>query len=134
MARVRSADTSPELAVRKLLHRLGYRFRLHRRDLPGTPDICFPGRRKAIFVHGCFWHRHEGCRRTTTPRTRRSFWTEKFRDNVARDRGNLNDLAALGWSVLVIWECETADPETLASRLAGFLDRAAARQARTSGR
>ena len=127
MARVRSADTSPELAVRKLLHRLGYRFRLHRRDLPGTPDICFPGRRKAIFVHGCFWHRHEGCRRTTTPRTRRSFWTEKFRDNVVRDRGNLNDLAALGWSVLVIWECETADPETLASRLAGFLDRAAPR-------
>ena len=127
MARVGSADTSPELAVRKLLHRLGYRFRLHQRDLPGTPDICFPGRKKAIFVHGCFWHRHEGCRRTTTPRTRRSFWTEKFQHNVARDRGNLNDLAALGWSVLVVWECETAYPETLASRLAGFLDLAAAR-------
>lgn len=127
MARVGSADTLPELAVRKLLHRLGYRFRLHRRDLPGTPDICFPGRKKAIFVHGCFWHRHEGCRRTTTPRTRRSFWTEKFRNNVARDRSNLNDLAALGWSVLVVWECETADPGTLASRLAGFLDRAAPR-------
>ena len=127
MARVGSADTAPELAVRKLLHRLGYRFRLHRRDLPGRPDICFPGRKKAIFVHGCFWHRHEGCRRTTTPGTRRSFWTEKFRDNVARDRSNLHDLAALGWSVLVVWECETADPETLASRLVGFLDRAAPR-------
>ena len=125
MARIGSADTAPELVVRKLLHRLGYRFRLHRRNLPGTPDICFPGRKKAIFVHGCFWHRHEGCRRTTTPRTRTSFWNDKFQKNVVRDRANLNDLGELGWSVMVVWECETADPEALAARLAGFLDRAA---------
>ena len=113
--------------MRKLLHRLGYRFRLHRRNLPGTPDICFPGRKKAIFVHGCFWHRHEGCRRTTTPRTRASFWEDKFQQNVVRDRANLNNLGELGWSVMVVWECETADLEALAARLAGFLDRAAPR-------
>ena len=125
MARIGSADTSPELAVRKLLHSLGYRFRLHRRSLPGTPDICFPGRRKVIFVHGCFWHRHEGCRRTTTPRTRRSFWTDKFRKNVLRDRANLHDLTKLGWTVMVVWECETVDRRALAPRLAEFLDGAA---------
>ena len=125
MARIGSADTSPELTVRRLLHRLGYRFRLHRRSLPGTPDICFPGRRKAIFVHGCFWHRHEGCRRTTTPRTRTSFWKDKFQKNVVRDRTNLRDLNQLGWSVMVVWECETADREELAARLAEFLDGAA---------
>ena len=122
MARIGSADTSPELAVRKLLHRLGYRFRLHRRNLPGTPDICFPGRKKAIFVHGCFWHRHEGCRRTTTPMTRTSFWNDKFRKNVERDRVNLRDLRELGWNVMVVWECETAKAETLGPRLTGFLD------------
>lgn len=122
MARISSTDTSPELAVRRLLHRLGYRFRLHRRSLPGTPDICFPGRKKAILVNGCFWHRHEGCRRTTTPMTRTSFWKDKFQKNVARDRANLRDLDQLGWSVLVIRECETADLEELSLRLAGFLD------------
>ena len=122
MARIGSADTSPELAVRRLLHRLGYRFRLHRRGLPGTPDICFPGRKKAIFVHGCFWHRHEGCRRTTTPVTRTSFWNDKFRKNVERDRANLKALRELGWSVMVVWECETAKPEALGPRLVGFLD------------
>ena len=122
MARIGSADTLPELAVRRLLHRLGYRFRLHRRSLPGTPDICFPGRKKAIFVHGCFWHRHEGCRRTTTPATRTSFWNDKFRKNVERDRANLKALRELGWSVMVVWECEIAKLETLGPRLAGFLD------------
>ena len=127
MARIGSTDTVPELTVRRLLHRLGYRFRLHRRSLPGTPDICFPGRRKVIFVHGCFWHRHEGCRRTTTPMTRRSFWNDKFQKNMARDRTNLRDLNQLGWSVMVVWECETADLEELAPRLAEFLDAAAAR-------
>ena len=121
MARIASADTAPELAVRKLLYRLGYRFRLHRRSLPGTPDICFSGRKKVVFVHGCFWHRHEGCKRTTTPRTRTSFWKEKFQKNLVRDRANLQDLNQLGWSVMVVWECETADLEDLALRLAGFL-------------
>lgn len=122
MARIGSTDTSPELAVRKLLHRLGYRFRLHRRNLPGTPDICFPGRKKAIFVHGCFWHRHAGCRRTTTPKTRRSFWEEKFQKNMARDRENLNDLVKLGWAVMIVWECETVELETLRPRLEEFLE------------
>ena len=129
MARIGSADTSPELAVRRLLHRLGYRFRLHRRSLPGTPDLCFPARRKAIFVHGCFWHRHEGCRRTTTPKTRTAFWKDKFRKNVERDGANLRDLRGLGWSVMIVWECETSDLGELALRLAGFLDDAASRWA-----
>ena len=122
MARIGAVDTGPELTVRRLLHGLGYRFRLHRRSLPGSPDICFPGRRKAIFVHGCFWHRHEGCRRTTTPKTRTSFWTEKFEKNVERDRGNLQDLGELGWQAIVVWECETADLSALRPRLTRFLE------------
>ena len=120
MARIGSKDTEPELTVRKLLHGLGYRYRLHRRDLPGTPDICFPGRKKAVFVHGCFWHRH-GCRRTTTPGTRTSYWTQKFDRNVVRDRRNLTDLDELGWKTLVVWECEVADLASLTERLVAFL-------------
>ena len=122
MASVRSRDTKPELVVRRLLHCLGYRYRLHRRDLPGTPDVCFPARKKAIFVHGCFWHRHEGCIRTTTPKTRTSFWEAKFDRNVVRDRAILTSLGGLGWKVMVVWECETTNVETLESRLVGFLD------------
>lgn len=121
MARIGSKDTKPELLVRKLLHGMGYRYRLHRRDLPGTPDICFPGRRKVVFVHGCFWHRHDGCKRATTPSTRKSYWEQKFDRNVVRDRRNLADLAHLGWKTLVVWECETADLPTLAERLKKFL-------------
>ena len=122
MARIRARDTRPEVAVRRLLHSLGYRYRLHRSELPGTPDICFLGRKKAIFVHGCFWHRHEGCNRTSTPKTRTSFWEEKFQKNVVRDRVNMTDLAELGWDVIVVWECETRNVETLAPRLVGFID------------
>ena len=122
MARIRAKNTRPEITVRRLLHSLGYRYRLHRRDLPGTPDICFPGRKKVIFVHGCFWHRHEGCRRTTTPKTRTSFWENKFTANMVRDRRNMSGLAAIGWEAIVVWECETADLEALASRLVLFLD------------
>lgn len=121
MARVGQKDTKPELIVRRLLHGLGYRYRLHRRDIPGTPDICFIRRRKAIFVHGCFWHRHEGCHRTTTPKTRTSFWEEKFRVNVARDRKKLADLKRLDWDALVVWECETKEESKLESRLVNFL-------------
>ena len=122
MARVGARDTKPELAVRRLLHRLGYRYRLHRPGLPGTPDICFPARKKAIFIHGCFWHRHDGCRRTTTPKTRTSFWEEKFDKNVVRDRMNMVDLGELGWEAMVVWECETTDLEMLAPRLVEFID------------
>ncbi len=121
MARVGQKNTKPELIVRKLLHGLGYRYRLHRKNLPGTPDICFSSRKKVIFVHGCFWHRHEGCRRTTTPKTRTDFWEEKFRQNVARDRRKIDDLQKLGWNALVVWECETEDESELESRLIDFL-------------
>ncbi len=122
MASIGSRDTGPELTVRRLLRRLGYRYRLHRTDLPGTPDICFPSRRKVVFVHGCFWHRHVGCRRTTTPKTRTSFWKEKFDKNVERDRIKLMDLSRLGWESLVVWECETNDIATLTARLLEFID------------
>ena len=122
MARIRAGNTKPEVAVRRLLYTLGYRYRLHWRDLPGTPDICFPGRRKVIFVHGCFWHRHKGCRRTTTPKTRASFWADKFKKNVVRDRKNINDLSVLGWDTMIVWECETGDLESLTYRLVEFLD------------
>jgi DNA mismatch endonuclease (patch repair protein) len=107
MQNVRGRDTVPELAVRRWLHARGLRFRLHRTDLPGKPDIVLPGRRVAIFVHGCFWHRHRGCKRATTPKTRRAFWSKKFQENVARDARNERALRRLGWRVLIIWECET---------------------------
>jgi len=121
MRRVRGTDTTPERVVRRAAHSLGYRFRLHRRDLPGTPDLAFPRRRKVIFVHGCFWHRHPGCSRTTTPATRADYWREKFEQNVARDRRNIAALQALGWEVLVVWECETFDRTSLLERLSRFL-------------
>ena len=122
MARIRSQDTQPEVTVRRLLYSLGYRYRLHRRDLPGSPDICFPPRKKVIFVHGCFWHRHDGCARASTPKTRTSFWEEKFRKNVIRDRRNITGLVEAGWETMVVWECETRDLERLAPRLVRFLD------------
>jgi DNA mismatch endonuclease (patch repair protein) len=123
MARVRSKDSKPELVVRKLAHRLGYRFRLHRRDLPGTPDLVFPRFRKVVFVHGCFWHRHRGCARTTNPKTRSAFWSEKFEQNIKRDAIKHKQLKALGWEVLVIWECETFDDHKVSKRLDAFLSR-----------
>jgi DNA mismatch endonuclease (patch repair protein) len=122
MARIGQKHTTPELAVRKLLRQLGYRYRLHDRRLPGTPDIRFPGRRKVIFVHGCYWHRHKGCARSTTPKTRRAFWNEKFEANIKRDRRNIRALKKLGWDVLVVWECESRRPESLADRVIAFLD------------
>jgi DNA mismatch endonuclease (patch repair protein) len=121
MARVRAKGSKPELTVRRVAHALGYRFRLHRRDLPGTPDLIFARFRKVIFVHGCFWHRHEGCRRTTTPKTRAEYWEQKFKENVARDAARLDELRALGWEALVIWECETFDRDRTVERVAAFL-------------
>ncbi|MFH5805021.1 very short patch repair endonuclease [Alienimonas sp. DA493] len=127
MRAVRSENTGPERVVRKLAHRLGYRFRLHRRDLPGTPDLVFPGRRKVVFVHGCFWHRHPhaDCRRgRSTPASRTAYWEAKFARNVARDRRNQRELRADGWGVMVVWECQTkpAELDRLAGRLRRFLD------------
>ena len=121
MGRVGARDTKPEMRVRKLVHRLGYRFRLHRRDLPGTPDLVFPGRRKVIFVHGCFWHQHR-CPRGSQPASNTEFWETKLRKNVERDRKNIAELAAAGWSVLVVWECETKSPASLAKRIISFLE------------
>lgn len=117
MARVRQKGTGPELLVRRCLHRLGFRFRLHRKDLPGTPDITLPKHRKVIFVHGCFWHRHPGCTKTTTPKTRTVFWEEKFRTNVRRDRHNMSRLRELGWEPYVVWECETRDIKEMEMQL-----------------
>ena len=121
MRRVRRANTKPELRVRRLLYALGYRYRLHRSDLPGSPDIVFPSRHKVIFVHGCFWHRHHGCRYATTPKTRSDFWKEKFRQNVERDSRNLENLRELGWDPLVLWQCELKDESRLEARLLSFL-------------
>jgi DNA mismatch endonuclease (patch repair protein) len=103
-----------------MLHAMGYRFRLHRRDLPGTPDIVFPSRRKIIFVNGCFWHAH-GCKIGQPPKSRRRFWTTKLEHNRSRDRKNLSDLRALGWKTLTVWQCETRVPKRLARRLCVFL-------------
>lgn len=122
MARVRGKNTNPELVVRRLAHALGYRFRLHRRELPGRPDITFPSKRKVVFVHGCFWHRHPRCSRASLPKTRQAFWLEKFNRNVARDRRNIDALRAAGWGILVIWECETKDPTFIRERLTRFLE------------
>jgi DNA mismatch endonuclease (patch repair protein) len=113
MARIRGADTKPELLVRRAAHALGYRFRLRRRDLPGSPDVVFPRLKVALFVHGCFWHRHKECRRTTMPKTRTEFWSAKFEDNIRRDRRVAAELEALGWRCEVVWECETIRPEEL---------------------
>ena len=106
MSAIKSKNTKPEIAVRKLLHSMGYRFRLHRKDLPGSPDIVLPKYKTVIFVHGCFWHRHENCKYASTPKTRKEFWENKFNKNIKRDKNNLKELKNLNWKVLVIWECE----------------------------
>jgi DNA mismatch endonuclease (patch repair protein) len=117
MAAIRGRNTSPEIRVRRLLHRLSYRFRLHRRDLPGSPDVVLSKHRTVVFVHGCFWHRHPGCRYTTTPKTRADFWTQKFKQNMERDHRQQQQLREMGWSVMVIWECELRDLSSLTERL-----------------
>src|SRR5690348_9565964 len=109
MRRIRKTNTKPELAVRRVAHRMGYRYRLHRRDLPGTPDLVFPSRRKIIQVHGCFWHQHSGCRLARVPKSRPDYWLPKLRRNTERDAASEALLSAQGWEVLIIWECEVAD-------------------------
>lgn len=122
MSSVAQKNTRPELLVRRLLHRKGYRFRLHQKDLPGVPDIVFPGRRKIIFVHGCFWHRHPGCPRASLPKTRVAYWRKKFAANVVRDRRTSRKLKELGWKIGVVWECELKDTKNLEDKLDHFLN------------
>ncbi len=117
MSRIRNKNTRPEKIVRSLLHRSGFRFRLHRRDLPGTPDIVLPGRKAVIFVHGCFWHQHKGCKDSGIPKTNTEFWETKLNKNVERDNKNTAALKKLGWKVLEIWECETENLLPLTNRL-----------------
>lgn len=121
MAAIGSKNTTPELRVRRMLHALGARFRLHRKDLPGTPDIVLPGRKLALFVHGCYWHRHPNCRFATTPGTRQHFWQQKFDANMARDRRAQDALRKLNWQVTVIWECQTRDTAALETQLRRIL-------------
>jgi DNA mismatch endonuclease (patch repair protein) len=121
MSRIKGRDTGLELVVRSALHRLGFRFRLHGRKLPGRPDVVLPRHRAVLFVHGCFWHRHRGCRFAYQPKSNISFWTNKFEETVARDSRNSKELRRLGWRVIVVWECQTADREALSARLAAAL-------------
>lgn len=117
MARIAGKNTGPEMRVRKAAHALGLRFRLHRKDLPGKPDLVLPKHQAAVMVHGCFWHRHEGCRRASSPKSNTGYWGAKLDRNVARDQRNAAELERLGWRVVVIWECETKNPESLGSIL-----------------
>lgn len=121
MRSIRKTDTKPELVVRRIAHALGLRFRLHRRDLPGTPDLTFPRHRKVVLVHGCFWHQHEGCKLARQPRRNLGYWLPKLERNAQRDRRVQEELSALGWVPLVIWECEAHSAEIVRARLRDFL-------------
>jgi DNA mismatch endonuclease (patch repair protein) len=121
MARITSKNTGIELIIRSITHRLGYRFRLHRRDLPGTPDLVFPGRRKIIIVHGCFWHRHRNCKFAYMPKSNQAFWQRKFDANIRHDKAVMKELRKLKWSVLVIWGCGQNNPDALSERIDRFL-------------
>ena len=122
MQAVKSRDTKPERRVRSLTHRLGYRFRLHRSDLPGKPDLTFAGPRKVIFVHGCFWHGHDCPRGSRTPKRNARYWTQKITTNRQRDQRSIQALTDLGWSALVLWECELKDELSLTNRIQEFLE------------
>lgn len=121
MSRIRGKDTRPERRVRSLLHGMGFRFRLHSKKLPGNPDIVLPKYKTVVLVHGCFWHRHRGCKFAYTPKSRKDFWSEKFRKNVARDAEVANQLVDVGWKVLVVWECQTEAMEQLGKALQRLL-------------
>ena len=117
MSAIKSKNTKPEITVRKLLHSMGYRFRLHKKDLPGSPDIVLPKYKTVIFVHGCFWHRHENCKYASTPKTRQEFWEAKFRENINRDKLNQENLSSKGWKIIIVWECEIKDKDFDLNRL-----------------
>ena len=121
MSRIQSRDTKPEKTVRSILHGLGYRFRLHRKDLPGKPDIVLARYNSVIFVHGCFWHRHKDCKNASIPKTKKTFWEEKFKANIERDIKVKNELTSDGWRALVVWECELTDIESVEKELGKFL-------------
>lgn len=121
MSQIKGKDTAPEIRLRQLLHHRGYRFRLHRKDLPGKPDIVFSGRKKVIFVHGCFWHQHKGCDECRVPGSRRDYWKAKLEKNKKRDTDAQRALRALGWSVEIVWECELNDHPLLMARMDRFL-------------
>ena len=123
MRRIRKVDTKPELLVRSLVHGMGYRYRLHRRDLPGTPDLVFPARRKVIFVNGCFWHQHDCPLGRKKPSANSDYWHPKLARNVERDKQNRERLRTLGWEVMVIWECETKEGAELVGRIGSFLEK-----------
>lgn len=123
MSRVSGKNTKPEIAVRSLLHNLGFRFRLHRKDLPGKPDITLPKYKKVIFVHGCFWHGHADCSRSKRPSTNEEFWREKLDKNIERDKTTVNALKELGWDVLTLWTCEVNETNKLKTKLLSFLGR-----------
>lgn len=133
MRAIRSKDTKPELRVRSVLHRMGYRFRVTPSGLLGKPDVAFPGRKKAVFVHGCFWHRHLGCRFAYRPKSRQEFWDAKFSRNVVRDGEVITALEAIGWHSLVVWECETSDGPALEDRLTNFLGSARLAESKPHG-
>jgi DNA mismatch endonuclease (patch repair protein) len=122
MRRVRGKDTQPEMAVRSMVHRLGFRYALHRRDLPGNPDLVFPARDRVIFVHGCFWHGHSCRAGRNRPSSNCAYWTAKLDRNQARDAANRRRLRKLGWRILVVWECELQNPERLRTRIARFFE------------
>ena len=123
MGRIPSCNTRPEIIIRSALHRLGFRFRLHGKALPGKPDIVLRKWRHVVFVHGCFWHRHSGCKKAYTPKSRIGFWSKKFSQNVARDEAVQRELERLGWSVSTIWECETDNPRALSEAIRGLAER-----------
>lgn len=122
MSRIRGKDSAPELALRRLVHGLGFRYRLHANDLPGKPDLVFPSRNAVIFMHGCFWHRHASCRLARLPKSRVAYWAEKLEGNRLRDRRNRENLREAGWRVLVVWECQLKDPDKVAIRVCKFLN------------
>ena len=117
MSAIKSKNTKPEIKVRKVLHSMGYRFRLHSKDLPGSPDIVLPKFKTVIFVHGCFWHRHENCKYASTPKTRQEFWNKKFNENINRDKINQENLSSKGWKIIIVWECEIKDKDFDLNRL-----------------
>ncbi|WP_321530166.1 DNA mismatch endonuclease Vsr [uncultured Desulfuromonas sp.] len=123
MSRIRSSDTKPEIAVRRLIYSMGYRYRLHSKDVPGRPDIVFKGRKKVVFVHGCFWHQH-GCRQYRMPKSKLDFWLPKLENNIQRDKKVLQELKESGWNVLIIWECELKDKESVCERIKYFMEQA----------